>query len=112
MLTVSLHGIRIQAPIGLYDQEHILNNEFEVDVDISLSVSPDDEWPVKDYTQLNAIVRKCFEAEEHFLEQLVRHIHQAITREVTGLTKARVAVRKLNPPMPGSIRYAQVCYEG
>ena len=36
MLTVSLYGITINAPIGLYPEEHILGTTFETDVDIWL----------------------------------------------------------------------------
>ena len=43
MLTVSLHGINIHAPHGLYPEEHILGNAFVIDVDLWLpDVHP---WP-------------------------------------------------------------------
>ncbi len=45
MLTVSLHGIKVHAPHGLYEQEHVLGNNFEVDVDIWLpDAEPMPEW--------------------------------------------------------------------
>ena len=36
MLTVSLHGTKLYAPIGLYPEEHVLGNAFEVDVRLVL----------------------------------------------------------------------------
>ena len=110
MLTVSLHGITIHAPHGLYPQEHILGNTFEVDADLWL---PDAlPWPYADYTLIHETVATIFAQPGHLLETFVLHIHTALKKQFPFAEKIRVAVRKLNPPMPGSVAYAQVCYEG
>ena len=58
MLTVSLHGIKIHAPHGLYPEEHILGNSFVTDVDIWL---PDTlPWPFADYTLIQKTVSATF----------------------------------------------------
>src|SRR4051812_27190874 len=112
MLTVSLHNIRIYAPHGLYPQEHILGNAFEVDVDVFIPVAEGQQWPFADYTLINATVVEIFNQPGHLLETFVQHIHTAIKRVFPMADKARVAVRKLHPPMQGDIAYSQVCYEG
>jgi dihydroneopterin aldolase len=109
MLTVSLHGIQIIAPHGLYPEEHVLGNTFEVDVDIELlDVQP---WPFADYTLVRAIVSNVFNEPGQLLETFVYNIHNQLKAEFPKAIKIKVAVRKLNPPMPGSVKYAQVCYE-
>lgn len=106
---MSLHGIRIQAPHGLYPEEHILGNSFEVDVDVWLSdVQP---WPFADYTIIRATVAEVFAQPGQLLETFVYNIHTALKQVMPPSEKIRVAIRKLNPPMPGQVAYSQVCYE-
>jgi 7,8-dihydroneopterin aldolase/epimerase/oxygenase len=111
MLTVSLHGIRIYAPHGLYPQEHILGNAFEVDADVYIPVAKGEEWPFADYAIIHAAVAEIFNQPGHLLETFVKHIHAALKEKFPMAEKVRVAVRKLNPPMQGETAYSQVCYE-
>jgi dihydroneopterin aldolase len=109
MLTVSLHGIKMHAPHGLYKEEHVLGNIFEVDVDIWLSdVQP---WPFADYTIIQSTVAEVFALPGQLLETFVFNIHTALKQNIAAAEKIRVAIRKLNPPMPGQVAYSQVCYE-
>ena len=109
MLTVSLHGIKIHAPHGLYPQEHILGNVFEIDADLWLpDVQP---WPYADYTIIHRIVHEVFNEKGQLLETFVYNLHTALQAEFAMAQKIRVAVRKLRPPMVGDVAYSQVCYE-
>ena len=109
MLTVSLHGIKINAPHGLYPEEHILGNQFEIDVDICL---PDSlPWPFADYTLIRQTVSDIFQQPGQLLETFSYNIHTALKINFDAALKIKVAVRKLHPPMPGDVAYAQVCYE-
>jgi len=112
MLTVSLQGIRLHAPHGVYPQEHILGNDFEVDVDIFIPVSNAQPWPFVDYTLINELVNTVFSKEGQLLETFVYNIHTALKQNIPEAEKIKVAVRKLHPPLPGDVRAAQVCYEG
>jgi 7,8-dihydroneopterin aldolase/epimerase/oxygenase len=109
MLTVSLHGIKIIAPHGLYPEEHILGNTFEIDVDVWLN--DQQPWPFADYTLIQKTVAEIFQQPGQLLETFVIHIHKALKKSIPGTEKIKVAVRKLHPPMAGSVGYAQVCYE-
>jgi len=109
MLNVSLHGIKIHAPHGLYPEEHILGNSFVTDVDIWL---PDAlPWPFADYTLIQKTVSATFLQPGQLLETFVLNIHNALREIFPGAEKIKVAVKKLHPPMPGEVAYAQVCYE-
>jgi len=112
MLTVSLHGIALHAPHGLYPQELVLGNDFEIDVDIWMPTTNDTPWPFVDYTLIQNIVTHVFAQPGQLLETFVQNIHTAIKLNVPDALNARVAVRKLHPPMAGEVKYAQVCYEG
>ena len=111
MLQVSLHRIAIHAPVGLYAEEAILGNDFEVDVDVWLSTAPDAPLPFADYTIINAVARKAFTEGFQLLEPLAHHIHILLSAEFPDRDKIRVCIRKLRPPMAGEVGYAQVAYE-
>lgn len=97
------------APHGLYPEEHILGNTFEVDIDIWL---PDAlPWPFADYTVINSIVTDIFQQPGQLLETFVYNIHTALKGHFTVAEKVRVAIKKLHPPMPGDVAYSKVCYE-
>lgn len=109
MLTVSLHKIKIIAPHGLYPEEHILGNTFEIDVDISLpDVQP---WPFADYTIIQSTVADIFQLPGQLLETFVSNIYLALKAQFPFALKIKVTVRKLNPPMAGEAAYSQVSYE-
>lgn len=112
MLTVSLHHIRIHGKHGLYPEEAILGNWFEVDVDIRAAVAADAEWPFIDYTEVNKTVHEVFVKPTRLLETLVRTIHAALKLLAPDGAVVTVAIRKMHPPMPGDVGYAQVRYEG
>lgn len=112
MLTVSLHSIKLHAPHGLYPQEHILGNDFEVDVDIYIPAANTQPWPFVDYTLIYGFVHNVFNQPGQLLETFVHNIHSALKMNVPDAEKIRVAVRKLHPPMGGDVAHAQVCYEG
>lgn len=112
MLTVSLHGIRLHAPHGLYPQEHVLGNDFEVDVDVFINVAHNQPWPFVDYALIQGIVANVFQQPGQLLETFVHNIHSALKLNTPNAEKVKVAVRKLHPPLNGDVSYAQVCFEG
>jgi len=109
MLTVSLHGIKLHALVGLYPEEQISGNDFEIDVDVWLSdIEP---WYFADYTLIRKIVADVFENKEKLIETCVQKIYAALKAEFPVAEKIRVAVKKLHPPMPGDVAYSMVTFE-
>ncbi|MBS1772819.1 MAG: dihydroneopterin aldolase [Bacteroidetes bacterium] len=111
MLTVSLHGIRIVAPIGLYPEEKINPNTFEADVDIWAATEQGKEWPFIDYAIIHTIVKEAFTPDVELLETLVQKIHAAIQQQFTATEKIKVCIRKLQPASLHDTAYSQVCWE-
>lgn len=112
MLTVSLHGIAISAARGLYAEEHLLNNHFQVDADVLMPAEKVDALPFVDYTLIRKAVDDAFSRKYDTLEQFIQDIHKKLKTEFPHAEKIRIAIRKLNPPMSGQTAYAQVVYEG
>jgi dihydroneopterin aldolase len=111
MLTVSLHGIRLHALHGLYPQEQIVGNVFEIDVDIFISASGDKQLPFVDYSMIHKVTDEAFKQPGQLLETFALYIHTSLKEKVPEAEKIKVTIRKMHPPLPGDIRYAQVCYE-
>lgn len=111
MLTVSLHGIKLHAPIGLYKEEQVLGNDFEVDVDVWMDITEGQPWPYVDYVMIRDTVAVVFAKPEELLESVVQQIYTALKQYVGEAARIKVAVRKYHPPMSGEVHYAQVCYE-
>lgn len=113
VLTVSLHHIRIRAPHGLYPEEAARGNDFEVDVDTRLPVTIGEDWPLIDYARISEIVHIVMNGDAMpLLEMLAQEIFRKLRAEWPILSHIKVTIRKMHPPMPGDVRYAQVCFEG
>jgi 7,8-dihydroneopterin aldolase/epimerase/oxygenase len=109
MFTISLHHIKINAPIGLYPQEALLSNNFEVDIDVD--VKDYSEKHFVDYVVINEIVQKSFITKEKILEQLALNIYKAIYDQFSFTQRVKVCIRKYNPPMKGAVGFSQVVFE-
>lgn len=111
MFTVSLHGVKVVAPIGLYPQEKIVPNTFEVDVDVQVHTEPNQPWPFVDYAIINDIIISVFTPEVEILETLVARIHEKLKVQFAAAQKIKVAVRKLHPPFSNEVAFSQVSWE-
>ncbi len=112
MLTVSLHSISLTASIGLYPEEIILGNRFEIDVDISVVATTASALPFLDYTIIKEVVTNAFHHPEKLLEGCIQNIYSGLKEKFPEAEKIKIAVRKLYPPMSGEVKYAQVMFEG
>ena len=111
MLTVSIHGIQLHAYIGLYPEEKVTGNNFEVDVDVTVP-SSGDKLPFVDYAIVHKIVTDTFLTPGDLIETYVELVHKIVKERFPIAAKVKVTVRKLQPPLGGDVRYAQVCFEG
>lgn len=111
MFTVSLHGIKIHAPIGLYPEEKITGNDFEIDIDIRVLNEGQAELPFWDYSIIYGIVSGIFRPPGDLLESYVADIHRVLKEEFPQADTVRVAIRKLQPPLGGDVRYSMVTLE-
>jgi dihydroneopterin aldolase len=111
MFTISLHKVAVFAPAGLYAQEWVLGNHFEVDIDVQTEVSNVANGSFVDYTVLNSIIRSAFTNREETLERIAQNIHSAAFKAFPFVLKIKVSVSKLQPPMPGVMACARVVFE-
>lgn len=103
MLTVALTGLRFYAFHGMYPEEQVTGNEFEVDISVELDepAQAGDIGQSADYEMIHAIVRREMNIPRKLLEEVAAAIVQAISIKFALIRKLSVTVRKLHPPVPG-----------
>lgn len=117
MALISIEGMRFRAFHGLYPEEQILGNDFLLDVwidtDISKASVVEDDHTVKmensvNYETIYDICNIEMRQPHKLLETLVESIIFSFKYQFPRMNEARLRVRKLNPPVGGSVEWASV----
>ena len=112
MITVGLHGAEFFARHGFYPEEQLLGCKFSVD--ISVEFVPADELKkdslanTVNYEQLYHLVYQQMQHPRKLIETLGHAIIEDIKKEYPYIEKAEVKIKKLNPPMRGTIDHTSV----
>lgn len=98
---VALKEVRFFSPIGYYDEERILGNEFFVDVYICFPFDSTDAEKLTntvDYGELYDLLCAVMQKERKLLESAAQEILAEIQKRYAFIDEARVSVRKTTPP--------------
>jgi dihydroneopterin aldolase len=102
MLSIHLHNIIIFAHHGLYEEEKVLGNEFELNISIKHSPA---HIPVKhmsdtiDYVTVYELVKKRMAIPTPLLETVVTDIAQKILAQFSLAEEVFISIRKMHPPV-------------
>ncbi len=102
MLSIHLHNIRIFAHHGIYEEEKILGNEFELNITIKHSPQ---RLPVKhladtvDYIAVYDLVKERMAEPTALLETLATSIAAEILEKFTLAEEVHISIRKMYPPV-------------
>lgn len=110
--TISVNGIALHAKVGLYPEEKIKGNQFEIDVAVQVAADEKGECPFVDYTIINELVHEIFSMPNDLLETVAKQIYESLRSTFPAIHHAKVTIRKLHPPMKGKVQYSQVICEG
>lgn len=107
-----IKGLRFHGLHGLFDQEKIIGNIFEVDLEFSLSLQKagetDNIEDTIDYAKARSIVNNIIKSHSlNLIETLSLKIGEKLFEEFE-LKALEVKVRKMNPPMEGETEYSEV----
>lgn len=103
---VSLNNIRFFSYHGFYPEEQIIGNVFFVDIDTEFEVfmdGNDDLSKTVNYERLFEIADAEMRKTQKLLETVAYHILEQIRNEFLIVSSARVAIRKMNPPLRGQV---------
>ncbi len=102
MVTVHLHEIIVFAHHGIYPEEKISGNRFEVNVDVSFNSKKKKFDSIDDtvnYETLNEIVKECMQAPTPLLEKVCDAIIKKIKKHYSFTKEVNISIFKLQPPI-------------
>ena len=108
MHLVEVSGIECYSYHGCMNEESVLGGKYIVDVsietDFTRAAETDELIDTIDYVKIKDIVIE----EMNIRSKLIEHVGQRITNrfkaEFTGLKESTVKIRKLNPPIKGTVK--------
>lgn len=109
--TVSLKEARFYAPIGYYEEERILGNEFFVSIDVCFpfhNTETEDLRNTLNYEELYQITAKVMQPRRKLLESAAAEILEQIRMAVSHAETIVVVIRKSNPPFGGDLSFSEV----
>jgi dihydroneopterin aldolase len=102
LLTIHLHNLLFHAHHGLYDEEQLLGNEFEVNITIkhipitAQIISLDQTI---NYAAVYDMVKKRMNTPTPLLETLAQELCQSILENFIQAESVLFSIKKLNPPI-------------
>jgi 7,8-dihydroneopterin aldolase/epimerase/oxygenase len=102
MVTVHLHEIIVFARHGVYEQERVTGNQFEIDLDVKFNSKKNKFLQLSDtvdYEKLFSIVSQCMETPTPLLENVCDTIIGKIKDKFAFISAVRISIFKLAAPI-------------
>ena len=107
MGTIKLNNIRTFSYHGCLVEEAKIGSDYRVDLEIKTdlrkSAQPDDLADNVDYVHLNKIVVEEMAIRSKLLEHVAQRIIIRCFAEIPSISRIKLAVSKLNPPIGGDV---------
>lgn len=113
MLSIHLHHLQFFAHHGIYEEEKILGNRFEVNVELKHSSARLPVYRLEDtidYVAVYELIRKRMAVPTPLLETLAMEIAQEILAKFSLAEEVFLSIRKLHPPVSGMEGSVGVCF--
>ena len=92
---------------GHFKEEQIVGNKFLIDLEIETDLEPagksDKLEDALDYQNIYSIVKDEMGIKSKLLENIAARILDSLYQKLTGIKRATVKIKKMNPPMGGKI---------
>lgn len=114
MFTIRLNNLRFFGYHGLYDEEKVLGNEFEMSIALRLAYTQKEHLSIDDtvnYAEVYEVVKEVFAQREDLLETICVNTSEAIAERFTQVRGITITLTKLQMPIAGFIGTAGVTFE-
>lgn len=112
MQKVRVENIRVYAYHGCLKEETTIGSEYRVDVIVNANLSKasisDNLSDTVDYVHINHIVKEEMKVPSKLLEHVAQRIINRIFLEIQLVSKIKVSVSKINPPIGGDVEMVTV----
>ena len=110
---IQLHHLRFTAAHGLYKEEALVQNEFEVNLSLTVKAPKEKVKSIEEtinYAEVYQIVKEIFSKPEPLLETIAMTIAEELKFRFPALKKIAVQIIKLHPPITGFTGSVSVTY--
>ena len=115
MNIIKVHGIRAYSYHGCMPEEERIGGYYEIDIDLwcnfSFAAKHDNLDATIDYVEVNKIVEQEMGKPSKLIETVAYRIINRCKKEFSSLEKARIEIRKINPPINGDVNFVAVVVE-
>jgi dihydroneopterin aldolase len=112
MSVISIEGMEFFAYHGCFKEEQVIGTKFRVDLFLEANTSEaeksDDLEDTVNYLAVYQAVKQEMAVKSKLLEHVSRRILKRIKKDFPAVTKARIKMRKINPPLGGKIDFVSV----
>lgn len=112
---IEIEGMEFYAFHGHYDVEQVVGNRFTVDLTLDLDINKASETDnledTINYQEVYQIIKEEMEINSRLLEHIAGRIMNRLHLCFDNLSKIRIKISKLNPPLGGQINKVSVILE-
>jgi len=112
MSTISIEGMEFFAYHGCFAEEQIIGTKFSIDlfleVDTSRAELSDNLKDTVNYQSVFELVKEEMKTKSKLLENVGRRILDKIETSFPEVGKAKIKIRKLNPPLGGKMDFVSL----
>lgn len=108
---VALKEVRFFSPIGFYEEEQIVGNEFFVNLEVEFpfeNSNAEDLTNTINYEELYQILVEVMLPKRKLLESALEDILDKVLKKYLFVDSATVSIRKVNPPFGGDLANSEV----
>lgn len=113
--TIEVNGIKVYAFHGCLPEEGLVGGNYVVDVmlntDFSEAAKNDDLSKTIDYVYVNKIVVEEMSVASKLIEHVGQRIVDRLKNELAGITKLKIKVTKICPPINGDVDNVAIIIE-
>ncbi|KAF0131915.1 MAG: dihydroneopterin aldolase [Bacteroidetes bacterium] len=115
MAVISIEGMEFYAYHGCFKEEQLIGTWFVVDLflttDTTSAEQTDNLHETVNYLEVYQVVKREMEVNSKLLEHVGRRILKAVHDQFPSVEKARIKVRKMNPPLGGKMDFVSLTLE-
>ncbi|NJC27338.1 dihydroneopterin aldolase [Neolewinella antarctica] len=104
---IGLKDVRIHAPHGYFEEEHLMGNEFSIDVEVDAQIggaaSEDDLGQTVNYATIHYLLKVEMKRPTQLLEALAYRMAARIADQFDNVSNVKIRLHKLNPPLGGKV---------
>ena len=100
-MVIQLHQLKFHAYHGVYREEQISGNEFQLDIDVEINLGQrvTDLASTLDYVSIYEVVQQRMLVPTALLETLVYDLAEAIHQKDDRIQSVNISIKKINPPI-------------